>query len=171
MPTTSLRPARALALAASLSVAALALTGCSVIDEIFPAQAERNEETQEVETAGEADVFEMAVGDCLNEQTSESETVETIPAVPCSEPHDLEAYFSYDLTETEFPGQDAVYDLADQGCYDAFPAFVGISYEESTLGFSYYVPSPESWEAGDREVMCLIYDAAPTTGTLAGAAR
>jgi len=171
MPTTSLRPARSLALVASLSVAALALTGCSVIEQIFPTQAERNSETQEVESAGEADVFEMAVGDCLNDQASDTETVETIPAVPCSEPHDLEAYFSYDLTETTFPGQEAVYDLAAEGCYNEFANFVGIAYEESTLDISYYVPSPESWEAGDREVMCLIYDTAPTTGTLAGAAR
>jgi len=155
---------------ALIGILAIGLSGCSVIENIFPAQAERDDETNEVKEAGEADVFTMAVGDCLNDQ--DADVVETIPAVPCTEPHDFEAYYSFDLTgEGEYPGLETIEGEADQGCYDAFPAFVGIAYEDSALDYSYFYPTEESWGASDREIMCIIYDAEPNTGTLAGAAR
>jgi len=154
---------------ALVGILAVTLSGCSVIESIFPAQAERDEETQEVESAGEADVFTMAVGDCLNDQ--EADVVESVPAVPCSEPHDFEAYYSFDLVGDEYPGEEQIYTDADQGCYDAFASFAGIAYEDSALDFSYFYPTEESWANSDREIMCLIFDAAQSTGTLAGAAR
>jgi len=164
MPSSSLRSF------ALIGILAIGLSGCSVIENIFPAQAERDEETNEVQEAGEADVFTMAVGDCLNNQ--DADVVETIPAVPCSEPHDFEAYHSFDLTGgDEFPGLETIEAEADKGCYEAFPTFVGIAYEESTLDFSYFYPTEDSWAAADREIMCIVYDAEPSTGTLAGAAR
>lgn len=169
MATSSLR---SLALVGIVAVSALALSGCSVIESIFPAQAERDADTQEVKTEGEADVFTMKVGDCLDNQ--EADEVETIPAVPCDQPHDLEAYYSFDLEDAdEYPGQTAVTDLADEGCYNAFPDFIGISYEESSYDFTYFFPTTESWtNGGDREIMCLIGSAdEKTTGSLAGVAR
>ena len=163
MPTPSLR---SLAL---VGVLAVTLSGCSVIESIFPAQAERDEETQEVQSAGEADVFTIALGDCMNDQSADE--IDSVPAVPCSEPHDLEVYSLFDIPGDEFPGLDAIYTAADDGCYAAFPGFVGIAYEDSVLDFSSYTPTEASWESGDHEVVCLIFDQAPNTGTLAGAAR
>lgn len=154
---------------ALVGILAVTLSGCSVIESIFPAQAERDADTNEVQSAGEADVFTMAIGDCLNDQ--DADEVESVPAVPCSEPHDFETYYAFDLVGDEYLGEEEILAQADQGCYDAFPAFVGISYEESVLDFSYFYPTEESWASADREIMCIIYDATPNTGTLAGAAR
>lgn len=170
MSRTPLRSPRTLLLAAVVSMGALALSGCSIIETIFPAQAERNSETNEVETAGEADVFQMQVGDCLNDQ--DATEVDSVPAVPCDEPHDYEVYYSFDLDAGEYPGDDAVYEDADQGCYDAFADFVGVTYEESALEFNNFVPTEGSWnELDDREIVCVVYDAEPVTGTLEGSAR
>ena len=35
---------------------------------------------------------------------------------------------------------------------------VGKIYEESILGIWTLTPTPDSWEAGDREIVCYLYD-------------
>lgn len=151
--------------------AALSLSGCSIVQNILPAeQAERDDETQEVTSAGEADAFTLEIGDCFNDQSSSEIT--TVPAVPCSDPHDNEAYYAFDIPDATYPGEDSVLAQADTACSTEFPNFVGIAYNDSVLDYSYLYPTESSWEQGDREVLCLVYDgSAPTSGSLAGAAR
>jgi hypothetical protein len=49
---------------------------------------------------------------------------------------------------------------------------VGMSYDQSALEVTWLEPTEESWEAGDRELVCLITDpAGQTTGSLEGANR
>jgi len=167
---TSLRIPARLALTATVSALAVAaLSGCSVLESIFPAQAERDAETQEIAEAGQQDVFQVNVGDCFNNTDSSSEEVSEIPAVPCAEPHDNEIYYLFDLPGTDYPVDTP--DQADAGCYAQFPAFVGLDYESSELDFYPIYPTADTWSTGDREVICAIYADAQTTGTLAGAAR
>ncbi|MCT9819366.1 septum formation family protein [Microbacterium sp. W1N] len=164
---------RRLAPAALLLSGALLLGGCATLSSFISGgdQAVRDVDSGEVTDGGTTDVFTLAVGDCLNDLT-DAEVTE-VPVVPCSEPHDSEVYFEFSLDDGEFPGATAVTDAADQGCYDAFAAFVGLAYEDSVLVFGNYVPTQESWESGnDRLVSCMIGDPeGPTTGSLAGAAR
>jgi hypothetical protein len=168
---TSLRMPARLAVTATISlVAVAALAGCSVLENIFPAQAQRDAETQEIAEAGEQDVFQVSVGDCFNDGTDESsEGVSAIAAVPCAEPHDNEIYYLFDIAGDEFPVDVDV--QADNGCYDQFAAFVGLDYETSTIDYFPIYPAVETWETGDREVICSVFDSVQTTGTLAGAAR
>jgi hypothetical protein len=145
---TSHRFTARLALTAAVSAFAVAaLTGCSVLENIFPAQAERDSETQEIAEAGQQDVFDVNVGDCFDDADSTSDEISDVPAVPCAEPHDNEIFYLFDLAGDEYPVDTP--DQADAGCYDPFTTFVGIDVEQSVL--DYYT--------------------VPTTGTLAGAAR
>ncbi|GAB2453337.1 hypothetical protein HD599_002784 [Conyzicola lurida] len=168
---TALRAPARFALTAVVSISAIAvLSGCSVLENIFPAQAERDDETQEISEGGQQDVFEVAVGDCFNDEGDSSE-ISDLPAVPCTEPHDNEIYYLFDLPGDEFPADiDA---QSDAGCLAQFAAFIGVEYDVSTqIDYFPIQPTAETWEAGDREVICSVYDiAAQTTGTLAGAAR
>lgn len=167
---TSLRLTARIAVTATVSALAVAaLTGCSVLENIFPAQAERDAETQEIAEAGQQDVFQVNVGDCFNDTDSSSEEVSEIPAVPCAEPHDNEIYHLFDLAGDEYPLDTP--DQADAGCYAQFATFVGLEFESSTLDFYPIYPTAETWATGDREVICAVYDTVQTTGTLAGAAR
>jgi hypothetical protein len=152
-------------------VAACALSGCSVLEGIFPAQAQRDEETQKIEESGQQDVFQVALGDCFNNEADPNATeVTDLPAVPCDQPHDNEIYFLFDLTGEEFPADAET--QADTGCFDQFETFAGIPFETSTLSYSAIWPTADTWSQGDREVICFIFDpAAQTTGSLAGAAR
>jgi hypothetical protein len=86
----SLPRLRVILVAAVFSVGALTLSGCSAISDLFPEEAARDADTQEISEAGEADVFSLAIGDCFNDQ--EAEEISSVPALPCTEPHDYEAY-------------------------------------------------------------------------------
>ena len=163
---------RLLPLALAALAAALTLSGCSVVEGILPKPAEtRDAQSGEIVGGGTTDVFTLSVGDCLNDESSSDEVTE-VPTVPCSEPHQYEVYGEVTLTGDEWPGEEAVTQQADDGCYAQFQAFVGIVYEDSSLEFNYYTPTKGSWEEmDDRLVTCVIFDTAATTGSLAGAAR
>lgn len=160
-----------LLIVATIGAAGLALSGCSVIGNIL-AGDEGVVEGEGVAT----DAFQIKVGDCLNDATAGNE-VSVVPLIACSEPHDSEVFSRALMQGGPYPGDDAVFDFADEACVSAFAGFAGIAYEDSTLYFSHYSPTAESWDAGDREVLCIIYavdandEPTKTTGSLAGAAR
>lgn len=61
--------------------------------------------------------------------------------------------------------------VEDQGLAE-FESFVGMPYDQSALEVTWLEPTEESWEAGDRELVCMITDpAGQTTGSLEGANR
>ncbi|KRC63129.1 hypothetical protein ASE14_04985 [Agromyces sp. Root81] len=164
---------RALVSLAAVAVA-IPLAGCSIVSDLVggPAsQPERDETTQEIIEEGDADVFALKVGDCMNEVTEE--LVSEVPVVPCDQPHDEEIYFDLTLEGDTYPGDDVIQTQADEACLAQFEPFVGLAYDSSALGMYAYRPSEDSWDQmGDRVVSCVIYDpAGQVTGTLAGAAR
>jgi len=146
------------------AVAGVALAGCNLIP--------FNVVDSNPEDGIDSDIFTVAVGDCLNDDGVEGE-ISSVPKIDCSEPHDSEAFASVDVSDGDYPGEDAIFAEAGSACEAQFDAFVGISYAESVFDFSYYYPTPESWANGDREIICLIFDPAGkiTSGSLAGAAR
>jgi hypothetical protein len=169
--TTSIAPAPARVIALLVVAgAAMLLSGCSVLGQFNNSTPRDASGTPTAENT-HADVFSIQVGDCLDDASSTG-TVTTAPIVPCSEPHDSEAYKSIKMTDGAFPGPDAVKTQAEEGCAKAFPDFIGISYNDSNLSISYYFPTKESWANGDREIMCTVYDdGVKTTGTLKLAKR
>ena len=156
---------RAIAVAA-VTVAGLALSGCSLFSQITN-DTPRDDDGTVVEGNDDADVFSIRVGDCLNDAGT-SGTVTTAPIVPCDEPHDSEAYASFQLEDGDFPGDEAISVEADGLCYTAFEDFAGIAWEDSIYDYSYYLPTEDSWNSrGDREVLCTIFDGGgQVTGTL-----
>lgn len=170
-----LRPLTRLTVALGAASAIAALAGCSLLGggELGSGpSAERDESGQVVEGAEGADVFTLQVGDCLNDADA-ADTVSEVPVVPCAEPHDSEIYASVILGGDTFPGTDAVLAEGDDQCGTEFDAFIGIPYVESIYDFSYYFPTESSWERGDREILCVIFDPAgqKLTGSLEGIAR
>ena len=166
---TLARPAAIIAAA----LVAVSLSGCSIIGDVLagPApQPERDETTQEITESSEADVFALRVGDCLD--MVEGEQVETVPVVPCGDPHSDEVYHDFEMADGEFPGDEAVNTAAEEGCLAAFEPFIGLPYEESTLYVAWYSPTEQSWNGfDDRVVSCVVSDpAGSVTGTLADAA-
>lgn len=170
MTSTSLSGRTRILAVALVAASSLSLTGCSLLGQLG-AGSGRNASGTPTAVNSNADVFSLKVGDCLDDASS-SGTVTTAPTVPCGEPHDSEAYAAVTMKGTAFPGDAAVKDQANEGCAGAFPAFVGIAYDDSALSISYYFPTKESWANGDRQILCTIYDPdTKTTGTLKSARR
>ncbi|GCE77220.1 septum formation family protein [Cellulomonas biazotea] len=169
-PSTTARRAAALAVPGLL---VLALTGCGALDS--PAEAPRESPGGEVTEAADADVFTVEVGDCLNGSAvgEEGALTESLPVVPCSEPHDGEVYAETELPAGEFPGADALQAQGDEFCAAQFETFVGIPYDDSVYYQWSLTPTEEGWAAlDDRVVQCVLdTDGELVTGSLQGAAK
>lgn len=122
-------------------------------------------------------VTSLEVGDCFDDQDSlvldEVTEISAVPIVDCSEPHDNEVFALYDAADGNFPGRDAMINTGFDGCVDRFERFAGMSYIDSELAVFAITPSRESWERGQREVVCSVFEAslAKMTGTQRGANR
>ncbi|GAA1740658.1 septum formation family protein [Aeromicrobium alkaliterrae] len=164
---------RRLLILTTLTFASLLLAGCGGTTE-----TERDEDGAVTETNEDASVFDVKVGDCyiLPDSSGSSGTseVDTITAVPCSDPHEAEAYHEVELDSGDYPGDAEIQAAVEEACAPAFDTFVGLPYEESTLDVYQLFPTQDTWEQlDDRLISCLIYDPANAelTGTLEGAAR
>lgn len=109
------------------------------------------------EDIGSGDVFALEIGQCFDDPDT-SGTVTAVDMVGCNDPHDNEVYALFDLPDGTFPGLSVVKEAAAEGCYDVFESYVGLDYESSVFDFSSLSPTPNSWENGDREVVCIVYD-------------
>jgi hypothetical protein len=109
---------------------------------------------------GNVDAFQVRQGDCFNDShTGEGEyEVSSVPGVPCSEPHDNEAFAVFDVAFSEYPVDEDMGDLAYNSCMEHFESFVGKEYDSSTLEITTMYPSSASWAENDREVVCAIFD-------------
>jgi hypothetical protein len=107
----------------------------------------------------------------------DASTVTTLEGFDCAQEHDAEVYHVGTVTAQTFDALE-VAEAAEAMCREEFAAFIGLSYEESALDIYYLYPQADSWENGDREVICAVYTPNPdtgrvtrTTGSLAGTAR
>lgn len=114
------------------------------------------DESGAIVDAGNVDVFQIAVGDCFDNVTTEE--ISSLPGVPCSEPHDNEAYASFDVSLPGYPEGEGMYEVAFESCLDRFESFVGRDYESSSLDIFALYPTREGWAQNDREVVCAVFD-------------
>lgn len=153
---------------------ALSAAGCGVLGGLIGPEHVRDASVA-VTTASTADIFILAVGDCLDIEAMDRAAKEytSLPVVPCSEPHTGEVYAERVLSDDEypdgFPGGEAVASVANEFCRGEFEAFVGTAHRESVLDYWHFWPTELSWAEGDRVVQCVVESVEPVTGTLEGA--
>ncbi len=158
--------ARGVAVRAAAFVALVpALAGCGLFGDDDPAES--------------TSVFDVGPGTCLKGPTTVEADLTEVDAVPCEESHTQEAYAVTEYVppagaaatggEDVYPGEEALTDYADRACAEEFESYVGVSYLDSELFFTYLLPSPQSWEEGDRDVLCVATDAGrPLEGSVKG---
>ena len=107
-------------------------------------------------------VFSARPGQCFTSPGAVHAELSKITRTPCSRPHNQEAYalVAYTApdgsTPSAYPGTDPLSQFAQGACAERFQSYVGVNYLDSTLFFTYLLPSPRSWEADDRNVICFI---------------
>ena len=154
---------RRASLTLSLLGAAWLLGACGAGD------AERDE-TGAIATADTVEVTALRLGDCL--ETPADGEIFDLKAIPCGQAHDGEIFGVFELTDGDYPGDDAVLTMAEDGCFDRFEPFVGVSFDDSVLELIPLRPLEDGWGLGDREVQCIVQDpAGGLTATLEGATR
>ena len=116
---------------------------------------------------------EFEAGECTDD--SLSGVIADIETVDCDEDHQAEAYAQFDVEGDEFPGEEALTEEVQEGCLgDRFADYVGVSYDQSIYLADGIKPSEESWEGGDRTVICVIggtTDGSPLEGSAEGTER
>ena len=125
-----------------------------------------------ITAACSGNVFDLEVGQCFNDPDSFDE-VANVDIVECSEPHDNEVYHVFDLADGDYPGLSAVETDAADGCLSAFEPFVQRDYQTSELDIRYLYPTPDTWDNGDREIVCALFDLSGNqmTGSAQGSGR
>lgn len=98
------------------------------------------------------------VGACLNIDDMGTTEITEIPTLDCGTEHDAQVVGKFNLSQDgDFPGTEGMRTEAEDGCLASFSDFVGTPFEESTLNMTYISPSQESWDSGDREILCVAY--------------
>ena len=115
-------------------------------------------------------VGDLNAGDCFIDPGAATE-VSDVDVVDCDKEHDLEVFGSVALFGSEYPGDFEVADQAFTECLDAFEGYVGQAYETSILYVLPFTPTEDSWDAGDREALCVVYEPVPGTDGIEVAPR
>ena len=119
--------------------------------------ASRDTDAQ-ITSGGNVSAFSMYIGDCLISSDLDDQFSE-VPAVPCTEPHDSEVIYIFDMPDGAYD-EDAIGAAGDDQCSQEIVSYVGPNYDTVTsegLDWTYFSPTSESWASGDREVDCLAY--------------
>jgi hypothetical protein len=111
-------------------------------------------------------VFKTKVGQCMVPPTAIKAEITSVKVVSCTTPHTQEVFaiVSYapkaggsTTTSTDaFPGVATLRTYADGTCLQQFAGYVGVDYRDSTLFYTYLLPSARSWSANDRKIVCVI---------------
>ena len=135
----------------------LGIAGATVAAVIGITSAATRNDAGEITGAGSVGAFEVQLGDCFDDEAFESDQISEIPAVPCTQPHDNQVYALWDITG-EWPGQEAVEEMAHEGCLQRFQAAIGKAYDDSVIDIATMYPTEGSWNSrSDREVICVGY--------------
>lgn len=118
----------------------------------------------------EVSVFKLQVGQCLVPPKKVQADLTSIEVVPCTKPHSQEVYaLARDRAGSTYPTATKLDNFANAACLDRFSSYVGIPYQQSTLYFTYLLPSVRSWADGDRTVVCVAETVtAPLTKSIKG---
>jgi hypothetical protein len=125
-------------------------------------------ETGEITASGGVGAFKVRVGDCI-QMRDDADTVLSVEGVPCSTPHDAQAFAEFTLPDLPaFPSDDEMFSLAGRGCLGYWAGAVGSAYEsDRTLDMTFWHPTELSWAQADRAITCFVIsaDGSPLTGT------
>ena len=114
--------------------------------------------------------LDVKVGECTNAPKEVKAEIATLVILPCSTEHTLEAYSivrygdgtstastGTTASGTTYPGVDVLTTFAQGVCAQNFADYVGVPYTDSSLYFTYLLPTARGWQSGgDRSVICFI---------------
>lgn len=102
-------------------------------------------------------VFALRTGQCLRPPAHVTAQLSKVTVVACTQPHPEQVFAVVaDHVGGTYPGTATLQNFANGACVQQFAPFVGIDYQDSSLFFTYLMPSVRSWSTGDRQVVCVL---------------
>ena len=145
-------------------VTAVAIVGGIVADLSFEAQARALEPAQRGDT-GRLRSIQVVAGLCLAGAPRDADTVGGVTAVPCAEPHTMEAIAERRFADDEWPGEAAVAARSLEACAAQVARIVPSDLASGT-SWRVWAPSRATWEAGDRTAVCVVVSDRPLIGSV-----
>jgi hypothetical protein len=121
----------------------------------------------------QASVFHLEPGTCVVPPTDIKASISKVQVVSCAKPHTQEVYANLtDPATGAYPGLAALRTYADGACLQHFAGYTGVDYRDSSLFFTYLLPSVRSWSTNDHTVVCLVTTTgAPLTASVRAARK
>jgi hypothetical protein len=111
------------------------------------------------------DLDHLKVGECLLDGSlGLDDSSAEFPVAPrvssCRTPHDAEVFLMTKPwgLDAKFPGDESAQNTADSRCRETFSSYIGISWEDSRYQYVSVAPSNSTWDGGDREILCVVFD-------------
>ena len=110
-------------------------------------------------------ILEIQVGQCVIPPKLPRAELSVVAVVGCNQRHTQEAFalarFVAPIVAASaenYPGTEVLKRCADGACAQQFGDYVGVAYADSSLFFTYLLPSPRSWSSSekDRTVTCFV---------------
>jgi len=112
-------------------------------------------------------VFALRPGQCFQNPPA-SQTVlgvTYVTVLPCTTPHNAQAFVQFAATGTSYPGADALKRQADSGCHARIKKSVQTSKIKNSMTLHYLYPLESSWTSGHKTITCLIVNSKPNLKT------
>ena len=106
---------------------------------------------------------DLKVGQCI--QVPDSSQVGSVVTTECTEEHTGEVYYILTLTQDTLPSRAEIEKLTSDTCDDNFEAYVGSATNETELDVTAMFPTKNSWDKGDRDIVCIVIPAEGKTLT------
>jgi hypothetical protein len=112
-------------------------------------------------------VFSLRPGQCFQNPPA-SQTVlgvTYVTVVPCSTPHNAQAFVQFTASGTSYPGVASLQRQADVGCHARIQKNVQTSKIKNSMTLHYLYPLQASWASGHKTLTCLIVSTKPNMTT------
>ena len=111
----------------------------------------------------------VEIGTCFWVLGSEPNLTDIVEIVSCDEEHQYEMFHKVEVRGDDWPGQDALEELATECDEQPFEDYVGTSFDESRWRILVVAPTEEEWGGGQQTIRCALFD--PEQETTEGSAR
>jgi len=108
---------------------------------------------------------DVEVGDCIKDVPTDVSQVFRLPKVSCAKPHHSEVFAIFQVSGTEFPGQQTIESTYEPKCGPALADYAPQAAEDPLIRVDILYPIREGWERGDRDVVCIATSTFEKTGS------
>jgi hypothetical protein len=118
----------------------------------------------QINHAGDLAATDLQVGDCYDlpgnaSAADPSAAIDKVRAIPCTEPHHYEVFFSGSMPDSgTYPTQADFQAYVDTQCAAAFQSYVGTPVDQTSLAIYWFYPDQAAWGQSDRSVQCSLAD-------------